>query len=528
MAFSSIADNKPLKYRRHIRHKSRKKYVAHGIVIAAITFTATLFISRIFDSHGTYLQVKKRDSGINEVKELSRNCTPSAVESFPSGFFTKEQRQRGAVIINFLVSFYIFGALAVICDDYFVPSLEGITEGLNISPDVAGATFMAAGSSAPELFTSIISVFITGGEIGIGTILGSAVFNLLFIIGICGLLAGMVIRLLFWPMFRDSLCYIISIVALVIVISDETIQWYESLILLILYVGYILLMYFNESLKNINNSILNINGHMPPSENSSLIENREGNDITLMNDKNLQCIEVNCSNGISMHTSSNSLQINETDESKEQDHILAVPDGVVCRCIWLIAFPIYLSFYLTIPDCRRVRWKSWYMITFLNSVIYIGGLSYVLVWMVSIIGDTFSIDDSIMGLTLLAAGTSIPDAMASVLAARDGFGGMAISNSIGSNIFDILLCLGLPWFIQTFIVDFNGTIGIPSSSLLFTAIMLLATMFVTLLVFYLRGGQLNKYTGSLFIIAYIIFLTICILHDTNIIGNGTAIITCPT
>ena len=50
----------------------------------------------------------------------------------------------------------MFGALTSICDDYFVPSLEQITNKLHMGSDVAGATFMAAGSSAPQLFASLI------------------------------------------------------------------------------------------------------------------------------------------------------------------------------------------------------------------------------------------------------------------------------------------------------------------------------------------------------------------------------------
>ncbi len=70
--------------------------------------------------------------------------------------------------------------------------------------DVAGATFMAGGSSSPELFTAIVGIeipteiwllweflnlgiFVTKGDVGVGTIVGSAVFNIVFVIGICGL-----------------------------------------------------------------------------------------------------------------------------------------------------------------------------------------------------------------------------------------------------------------------------------------------------------------------------------------------------
>ena len=78
---------------------------------------------------------------------------------------------------------YTFFALAIICDDFFVPALEVLIETFEIEDDVAGATFMAAGGSAPELFTSLIGVFIAKSNVGFGTIIGSAVFNVLFVIG---------------------------------------------------------------------------------------------------------------------------------------------------------------------------------------------------------------------------------------------------------------------------------------------------------------------------------------------------------
>ena len=68
---------------------------------------------------------------------------------------------------------------------------------LGISPDVAGATFMAAGGSAPELFTSVIGVFIAKSDVGIGTIVGSAVFNILFVIAACAFAAKEALRYIF-------------------------------------------------------------------------------------------------------------------------------------------------------------------------------------------------------------------------------------------------------------------------------------------------------------------------------------------
>jgi hypothetical protein len=83
-------------------------------------------------------------------------CNHPAYKEFPSDGLSKDQREGGAIIIHVIFSLYMFLGLAIICDDYFVASLEQIVEKLQLSDDVAGATFMAAGSSAPELFTSVI------------------------------------------------------------------------------------------------------------------------------------------------------------------------------------------------------------------------------------------------------------------------------------------------------------------------------------------------------------------------------------
>lgn len=77
--------------------------------------------------------------------EGERNCTPPAIEEFPRDFFTQEQRAEGGIVVHILISVYLVVALGTICDDYFVPVLEIICEALNLKPDVAGATFMAAG-----------------------------------------------------------------------------------------------------------------------------------------------------------------------------------------------------------------------------------------------------------------------------------------------------------------------------------------------------------------------------------------------
>jgi Ca2+/Na+ antiporter len=64
---------------------------------------------------------------------------------------------------------------AVVTEERFVPALNVISKKLRISDDVAGATLMAAGASSPEMFSALVSVFITKSALGIGTVVGSEV-----------------------------------------------------------------------------------------------------------------------------------------------------------------------------------------------------------------------------------------------------------------------------------------------------------------------------------------------------------------
>ncbi len=129
-----------------------------------------------------------------------------------------------------------------------MPALEEIVERFGVSDDVAGATFMAAGGSAPELFTSFIGVFIAVSNVGFGTIVGSAVFNVLFVIGMCAMFSREVLALTWWPLFRDSSYYTVSLLVLFAFFTDGEIEWWESLVLFLMYIGYVVLMAYNEQL----------------------------------------------------------------------------------------------------------------------------------------------------------------------------------------------------------------------------------------------------------------------------------------
>ena len=191
------------------------------------------------------------DNGTDEVDNIT-NETSSTTDSrqFPTDLFSLEQKRRGAVVLHIVGVIYMFVALAIVCDEFFIPALEIIAQSLKLSNDVAGATFMAAGGSAPEFFTSVVGVFFARNAVGFGTIVGSAVFNILFVISMCALLAKSILVLTWWPLFRDSIFYAIALSVLIGFFHDGQIEWYESLVLFLLYILYATFMGFNAKVEH--------------------------------------------------------------------------------------------------------------------------------------------------------------------------------------------------------------------------------------------------------------------------------------
>ena len=155
------------------------------------------------------------------------------------------------VIFHILGVIYMFLGLMIVCDNFFGPALDVMVDKWSIDDDVAGATFMAAGGSAPELATSFMGRFVSKSDVGFGTIVGSAVFNVLFVIGLCALVVpGGEVPLTWWPLFRDCSYYIVGLAVLAVLVKGgDSMNWYEAIILFLMYIGYVTIMFFNEKLE---------------------------------------------------------------------------------------------------------------------------------------------------------------------------------------------------------------------------------------------------------------------------------------
>lgn len=567
---------------------------------------------------------------------------------------------------------YLFLALAIVCDEYFVPALEEMSgeNQLNLSLDVAGATLMAAGGSAPELFTSLFGTF-AESSVGFGTIVGSAVFNVLFVIGMCSLLSTETLQLTWWPLFRDSSYYAVSLLVLAIfvgVVSEETIEFFEAMILFAMYLGYVGVMYFNEKLYHMltgkqlyptaddvespvteevshAHNVLKFPGAFRAGlltllrnpdnwfdkASVGLVAKIAGNvdevfshvdqdgDGVISNEELRRCLnrledqpvtdaglqevmrdlDPNGDGEISkaefkkwyitsedhvktqikkvfdQYDSDNSGSITKPEfermvkkiepaithvdnekaqtecfggseavsfeefstwyldtswlhdqqekakEMNEEDdrtllEIVSLPKnaGTFGIIKHLILFPLIFSLAFTIPDVRRksIPGKFCYVAFFL-AIAWIGFYSYFMVGWAEIVGATVGIPPFIMGLTFLAAGTSVPDLLSSVIVARMGEGDMAVSSSIGSNIFDILVGLPLPWLIFILYPNDKNTVTITAGNIWLSILILLAMLVLIIGSIHCQGWRLTKPLGYMMFFFYFLFLLQAILME---------------
>ncbi|RNA35390.1 sodium potassium calcium exchanger 4-like isoform X2, partial [Brachionus plicatilis] len=193
---------------------------------------------------------------------------------------------------------------------------------------------------------------------------------------------------------------------------------------------------------------------------------------------------------------------------------LAEHDNIKSLILSALFVPIRILLHFTIPDCRAQQYRHKFWVTFLLSVAWLAILSYLIIWMVVTIGYTFGIPDALMAITLIAAGTSIPDAYTSVVVVRQGLVDMGVSNIIGSNVFDLLIGLAFPWLIKSFFN--NGYVVINSAGIGYDSFILFACVISTVLIVHFGKWRLQLKTGYVFLSVYAAFLIFCSAVEFNV------------
>lgn len=320
--------------------------------------------------------------------------------------------------------------LAVVTDRVFVVALDAIADRLALPASVAGASLMAMGSSAPELAIAISALFRDGGahaDVGVGTIVGSAVFNILVITGVSALIRPAVARVR--VVLRDGLFYLASVGLLLWAFADGVASLVEAVVFLVVYGGYLALLWF-----------------WPRGMHDPVAEDIDGG----------------------------------------PERTPTVPTA------WVVA-----AFEVTIgrPHHHFVR-------AFVAALLVIAGLCWVLVGAAVDFSAAVGIPPVVVAMTVLAAATSVPDLIASAVVARQGRGEMAVANAVGSNIFDVLVGLGLPWLLAVLVA--GESIAVGGGDLWWATVVLLSTA-ALLIVFQLTGRVLSRVEGAVLLLVYLGF-----------------------
>jgi cation:H+ antiporter len=295
--------------------------------------------------------------------------------------------------------------------NFLIEGSSTLARKYGISELVIGLVVIGFGTSLPELLVNIIaSVKGDANGIVLGNVIGSNNFNLLFILGITGLIAPLKVQ-------------------------GSTI-WKEIPISLLAAVMIIL----------------------------------------LAND--------------------NFMQISET-------NVIGRIDGIIL-IILFIAFLFYVSTIIKNDQHREQEIENTYsgakMILFITGgllALLIGGK--IMVDNAVNIANYLGIDDKIIGLTIVSAGTSLPELAATISAARKGKADLAVGNIIGSNIFNIFLILGASAIIRP--INFDTTFNIDISILIIATILLFIAMFTG------QKGKLDRWEAILLILGLIAYLS---------------------
>jgi cation:H+ antiporter len=340
--------------------------------------------------------------------------------------------------------------------------------GRNLSDGVRGATINAIGSSLPELFTSLFFLFylkdVDGFSGGIGTTAGSAIFNsmiipaavilVVFILGIARSInvSQKVLR-------RDGIALIICELFFIMIISGQSIDWWHGLFLMIIYFVYLTYMIFAMERR----------GHVEKEIRKKALADIEYKQIPFWS-------------AILTFDLRRVLLGKKKISSLNAWPLLIISTSAIA----FVCFILVLS-------CE-----------------WIGSDQYTIPY----IGTFYGLDIPIMfvAVILASAASSVPDTIISMNDARKGNYDDAISNALGSNIFDICFALGFPLFLFTLI---HGPIHmhqeiIEMSSELRMLLLILTILAVSVYVF-------SKYIS----LAHSIFLLVLYgVFSVYVIGRG--------
>ncbi len=328
--------------------------------------------------------------------------------------------------------------------EYFVEAASKLARAAGYSELLIGLTLVAIGTSLPEIVSSSFSIVVGSGDLAMGNILGSCTANLTLVVGLSALFSPLASNALI--LYRDAKVMILIIAILGISVLDPItpaqIAAHEGLILLVLFIAYILFLFDSRD------------------------ERESSYQFELFVDFLIRMRFLTTLRGLVRRPPRKSSQPDSTIVEREE--------GSVRR------------------EYGR-RFDKDVIVVVLSCTGVILGAQLVVQSAINI-SFFWGIEEGVIGLTVIALGTSLPEIMVSVNSARKGFGRLLIGNVIGSNIVNVTLGLG-------FVV-----LAVPASMELLTAGLLVGLSLFVSLLFYLtirNDWRVTRREGVLLLLCYI-------------------------
>lgn len=297
--------------------------------------------------------------------------------------------------------------------DYFVEGASSIAKRFKIPTLIIGLTIVAFGTSAPEAAVSITSALKGQNEIALGNIIGSNIFNLLFVVGIAAVICPLHVKKSM--MLKEFPFTVLSCIVLLIMMQDGFLQG-ETINSISRGDGLILLLFFGIFMYYL--------------------------------------IEV---------------AITAREEAGEEVVVMSLGKSLLCTLGGIIG-------------------------------IVIGG--QLVVDAASAIALSWGMSQNLVGLTIVAVGTSLPELVTSIVAARKGESDIALGNVIGSNLFNVFFILGISSVIHPIVV--NGAVVADS------IFMLIVTLITYL--FAVTKKKINRLEGGILVAVYVIYMALIIIR----------------
>ena len=315
------------------------------------------------------------------------------------------------LLLNFLI--LVVGFVALIKGaDWFVDGSAALAKNFKVPGVIIGLTVVAMGTSAPELAVSSVAALSGSNEIALSNVVGSNLFNLLMVLGICAIIHKVPVDEI---IVKRDFPFSIIITALILLLTcggsifkmkipelgmydvAGNVKRYIGIILLVIFVCYIVFLIIDAKKHPI-----------------------------------------------------------------EEEEVKAMP---VWKCFLLILIGVALI---------------------------VGGGEAV-VYSAKNIARFFGMSETLIGLTIIAFGTSLPELVTSIVAARKGETGLAVGNVVGSNIFNLLLILGVSSTIHP--------IAVISASMYDMTILIIVSTIVYL--FCIKDRSISRREGIIMVLLYL-------------------------